>query len=67
MKLLPSLLASALLLPLAATAADPPIAEVYGDKVYTRDPALPASFVEENKAKLSTTEFAHWQQDACVD
>jgi len=65
MKYLSTLLTAVLMLSGTMTVAEePPIAEIYGEKVYVRDLALPPKMVATSKSTMSAGEFAQWKQDA---
>lgn len=65
MKYLPALLTAVLMLSgMMAMAEESPVAEVYGEKVYVRDLALPPKMVETSKSTMSAEKFAQWKQDA---
>lgn len=65
MKYLTVLLTAILMLSGTMTVAEePPIAEIYGEKVYVRDLPLPPKMVETSKSTMSAEEFAQWKQDA---
>ena len=65
MKYLSTLLTAVLMLSgTMAAAEEPPIAEIYGEKVYVRDLPLPPKMVATSKSTMSAEEFAQWKQDA---
>lgn len=65
MKYLTTLLTAVLMLSgTMAVAEEPPIAEIYGEKVYVRDLPLPPKMVATSKSTMSAEEFAQWKQNA---
>jgi len=65
MKYLTTLLTAVLMLSgTMAVAEEPPIAEIYGEKVYVRDLPLPPKMVATSKSTMSAEEFSQWKQDA---